>query len=459
MATAAFIVFLPLGLYFLKNPDSFFGHPTVVAITDERVSEGQVASAFAENALRVAGMFVLSGDPALIHNLPRRPAFDWSLAIFLVVGLAAWLKKLWARERVAVFLLLWISVMLLPTLLSDGAPNFSRAIGILPALYIIPAWGLHYVSRFTFHAIRITHHEPRTTHHAIRVACYLLPCLLSAAFTITDYFYTFPALPANYYLYDVDKVDAAQRLMALSQTDRIFLPPLWSQHATFALLSRHAGFKSFDNGEIVVLPAHDSSKGMIYAFPSHADAAYMEEFERTYGPLARKEIIDDPLGRPLLHIYRIAPADIPDNASGLPASLPIAPQKRVNSNFNNEIQFVGYRMLAPQVDDQPYQLTLIWQARQPIPRDYTLFIHVTDAAGRRVAQRDRRPGNGSYPTTVWSAGDILVESYELFPKNASGTLQFVVGWYRSGVGERVRVLDAGGKMIDDKITFSAEPTS
>src|SRR5262249_45037290 len=106
----------------------------------------------------------------------------------------------------------------------------------------------------------------------------------------------------------------------------------------------------------------------------------------------------------------------------------------------------------------PYQLTLVWQARQPIVHDYTLFIHLDEANGNRSAQRDRRPGNGSYPTTAWAAGDIVSETYEMFPKNPGGPLQFVVGWYRRDNGARVSVLDANGNSIDDKVPFKAEGT-
>lgn len=447
IAATAFVVFLPLGLYFFQNPQSFFGHPTVVAITDQRVSEGDVLSAFVANLWRVAGMFFIRGDEAWIHNLAGRPVFDGVSASFFVVGLGVWAQKLWRRERIGVFLAIWTAIMLLPTLLSDAAPNFSRAIGIMPALFVIPAWGIHYV----YDALS------RITHHALRFSFALL-LLLSAAFTFRDYFAIFPAQPETYTAYDVDKIDAAQHLMNLARTDRIYLPPLWARHATFALLTREAGFKSFDNGEVMVLPARDPQRGMVYAFPAIADPAYMQEFERAYGVLARKAVVNDARGQPLLIEYRIAAQDIPASATALLQTLPIAPQKMVAANFDNQIEFVGYRLLAPQSSEQPYQLTLVWQAQQPMAYDYTLFIHLNDASGNRVAQRDRRPGNGSYPTTAWSAGDLVIETYEMSPRTAGGPLQFAVGWYRRDNGQRLPVLDANGHVMDDKVTFAAEGT-
>ena len=46
----------------------------------------------------------------------------------------------------AVFWVLWLTVMFLPTLLSTGAPDFSRSTGAIPAICFLPALGLvrHY---------------------------------------------------------------------------------------------------------------------------------------------------------------------------------------------------------------------------------------------------------------------------------------------------------------------------
>jgi hypothetical protein len=458
IALTSFIVFLPLGAYFLQHPDQFIGHPKAVFLTGERIQEENPLSAFTANLARVAGMFFVSGDAEWIHNIPYRPVFDGVIAIFFIIGLVVWARKLWAREPIAIFVLLWLSVMLVPTLLSDAAPNFSRSIGIMPIIFIIPAWGLQVANsglRMTIERIRHSPLATPITNYQLPITFYSLLFALSAFITFNDYFYQFPAIPDNYYFYDADKVDAAQYLLERAKTDRIYLPPLWSQHATFELLTRDAGFKSFDNGEIIVLPPRDGQHSMTYAFPAHADPIYIEYFAEMYSTLAQRETINDVLGRPLLTMFRIAPQAIPADAATLSAALPIAPRKLVNANFNGELRFIGYRIVAPTTDDKPYQLTLVWQAQKHIARDYTLFIHLNDANGNRLTQKDRRPGNGSYPTTVWDAGETLVDSYELWPKGGVPA-QFVVGWYRSDDKQRVPVVDTNGSVVDDKVTFSVK---
>ena len=81
-----------------------------------------------------------------------------------------------------------------------------------------------------------------------------------------------------------------------------------------------------------------------------------------------------------------------------------------------------------------------------------------DAAGKRISQRDRRPGNGSYATNRWQAGDIVIETYEVWAEGTPGALQLAVGWYDRTDGTRLRVLDAVGKPLADSVIFAAEAT-
>ncbi len=44
----------------------------------------------------------------------------------------------------SLFVLIWIPVMLLPTILAEDSPHFLRAVGVLPVALIVPAIGLEY---------------------------------------------------------------------------------------------------------------------------------------------------------------------------------------------------------------------------------------------------------------------------------------------------------------------------
>lgn len=82
---------------------------------------------------------------------------------------------------------------------------------------------------------------------------------------------------------------------------------------------------------------------------------------------------------------------------------------------------------------------LLWQGLAPAKGDYTLFVQVLNAEGRLVAQQDGPPLGGRYPTSAWSAGDVVRErrSITLPPDLAPGAYSVIVGWYAQPSGERL----------------------
>jgi len=56
-------------------------------------------------------------------------------------------------------------------------------------------------------------------------------------------------------------------------------------------------------------------------------------------------------------------------------------------------------------------VTVYWQVLAPFERDYTVFVHFTDHAGRGVAEAGSWPGSGSYPTRLWQPGTVIVDRY------------------------------------------------
>ena len=91
------------------------------------------------NALLVVRQFYDQGDMNARHNLPGRPANDALMAVLLTAGCLACLWRITLpRGRL---LLIWMSVMLLPTLLSGEAPHSLRGSGALPPLAMLYAAG------------------------------------------------------------------------------------------------------------------------------------------------------------------------------------------------------------------------------------------------------------------------------------------------------------------------------
>ena len=56
-------------------------------------------------------------------------------------------------------------------------------------------------------------------------------------------------------------------------------------------------------------------------------------------------------------------------------------------------------------------VSLFWEVTAPVAADYTIFVHVLDAAGNIVAQLDRPPGGGTSPTSGWQTGQLWQDTY------------------------------------------------
>jgi hypothetical protein len=99
-------------------------------------------------------------------------------------------------------------------------------------------------------------------------------------------------------------------------------------------------------------------------------------------------------------------------------------------------------------------LTLYWEAMEPVPADYTAFIHVLDAGGAMVAQGDGPPLHGWYPSSAWEPGQIIADHRQiLLPEGIdAANLRVAVGLYTPADGVRAPVIDAQGmRQGEDRI--------
>ncbi|PMP84011.1 MAG: phospholipid carrier-dependent glycosyltransferase, partial [Roseiflexus castenholzii] len=72
-----------------------------------------------------------------------------------------------------------------------------------------------------------------------------------------------------------------------------------------------------------------------------------------------------------------------------------------------------------------------WRATRPPPLDYTVYVHLVDEAGAKVAQRDVPPLEGRRPTSRWMPGDLVRDDQDLFiPETVPpGTYRLLTGMY------------------------------
>ncbi len=124
----------------------------------------------------------------------------------------------------------------------------------------------------------------------------------------------------------------------------------------------------------------------------------------------------------------------------------------VRFNFEDKLALIGYDLDRRVVEPGgTVRLTLYWQALAPMERDYTVFTHVIGADGRRWAQKDSQPRGGSAPTSAWQPGQTVADEYRLVlaPDTPPGVCDVVVGLYLASSGDRLGVLDEGGRLRSD----------
>ncbi|MBI4118821.1 MAG: glycosyltransferase family 39 protein [Parcubacteria group bacterium] len=136
----AVITMTPLLAYYIQNPADFLGRAVQVSIFNSPAP----GTALAESAIKTLGMFNFYGDGNWRHNLAGRPELFWPIGIGFLIGLFYTLRHIKSPSNF--FLILWFLVMLLPNFLApEGAPHALRALGAMPAVFILSAVGL---SRF-----------------------------------------------------------------------------------------------------------------------------------------------------------------------------------------------------------------------------------------------------------------------------------------------------------------------
>lgn len=86
---------------------------------------------------------------------------------------------------------------------------------------------------------------------------------------------------------------------------------------------------------------------------------------------------------------------------------------------------------------QTQPLTLTWQIAQPVPTNYTVFIHFRDPqTGQNSFTADGPPLAGWYPTSWWTMAEIITDRHNItIPATVTpGEYNLVIGWYDPPTG-------------------------
>jgi 4-amino-4-deoxy-L-arabinose transferase-like glycosyltransferase len=319
------------------------------------------------------GMFVWRGDPQSHYNLPSRPVLDPVTGVLFIGGCL--LACLGLRRPANAFCLIWMLVMLVPTMLSQPAPHFVRASGAMLTAFVFPGLAVGWIQARLGRGGRI----------ALTVA---LSLLLSAnfVFTFQDYFDRWANLDevrafrhaglaelAHY----LDRAPADTPLAACTpflneshyfwRSDRQVLPYLMNRSGLTI------GWYNCEEAQIFLRGGEQGRYlfGDDLGFASFAPTAWagQAQTEAVFrdSRLLRVEGVET-LGQWLSELIR------PDQS---------------RQTFGRTMEFVGYAAEpAPASAGGTIELLTAWRVLTPPPVDLAIFVHLTDGQGRLVAQGD-----------------------------------------------------------------------
>ncbi|MEQ8672865.1 MAG: glycosyltransferase family 39 protein [Aggregatilineales bacterium] len=113
----------------------------------------------------------------------------------------------------------------------------------------------------------------------------------------------------------------------------------------------------------------------------------------------------------------------------------------VNQSFDGLIALYGYSLN----NDNGLLFEPVWVAQSEIDEDFTVFVHIVDENGIIVTQRDLMPRQNSYPTSLWTTGEYIADSF-YFADLPDGSYTLRVGLYIQSSGF---VLNVNNEIMKD----------
>lgn len=456
----AFVVILPLGVYFFQHPADFYGRAAQISVFSPGWTAGDPAGRLWQSIKETGRMFTIWGDPNYRFNIAGRPVFGALDGFLFWTGLPLCLCLAFRSEgvrRVAYAMLFpWLGIMLLPMLLSaEGLPYYQRAVGILPAIYFFPALLLDSLVSLIERRLAVG----RRTALLLCHAGLLLFTILLTIRVYCDYFSAWHMALRNDDDRRVAMVYVADYLAKAPPEQVLYLSTEYPQHPTLAFLApeRYDGIHWFDAQQCLPLP------------PTGARATYLFLMENAPLPSLMARVSDlrrvetglDRFGRPVFEVYCWEGGDLPQPADQSPALWspevtvePGGPQGLRHSidlpvDLGHVIAFLGHDRSADAVGPgEMLEVVLYWRLLRRPDHHCSMFAHLLDSQSRIVAEYDAN----RYVADFWNeqGGELLLSYFPLRvnPDTPPGEYRFEIGVYDQATGERLPVIDGGEEVAD-----------
>lgn len=478
MTTIALLLLMPLVWAFVTQPGLLNGRTEQVSIFS--IAQGETPSTvlqrLGDNVQVALRSFYNAGDQNLRHNLPGRSINDAALAVLFSLGLFAAAQGILkaARHRL---LLIWLVVMLMPTVFSNLAPHALRSVGVLPPLALLSGAGAGWVLQRT---------SRMTTLHRAGGGLLLIVVLGSGSLSTYDYFVRWAGQAQLGAHFDLERYLAAQRVAEWLNSDE-----------QSALLLSQALYQTpqmrFVVGE---LPRQDLSDGAsvpneqvvlnITAVPDmgnrqatfllhkHEDGVVASWREPRAADMLTSASIDraQVIRWPLIHTQWPILMESPLRREGQTLPVPRQIAHPLAVTFENGMKLVGYEITegtTPWHNGRGFHLVTFWErtnvgAVAQQAQDFDAFVHLYNDGV--LSQSNGPLGNHltvslwtpDFPVSLW-AQDTVVESRHFLPIPSSvtpGKAHFELGLVNNSTGQsRIGIVDGAGQVSAGQVDFGA----
>jgi len=132
--------------------------------------------------------------------------------------------------------------------------------------------------------------------------------------------------------------------------------------------------------------------------------------------------------------------EIPRTNDELPVIAQLAIHSSIREQTSLDYSFgdvIGAQQPRVTLQGSEVELCTYWRALQLMSTDYSQFVHVLDANNELIAQSDRIPLNGAYPTFAWQVDEPIQECILIAVADGAIPYTIAVGFYQLETGERL----------------------
>ncbi len=120
----------------------------------------------------------------------------------------------------------------------------------------------------------------------------------------------------------------------------------------------------------------------------------------------------------------------------------------IGATFGNAIELTGFTLKSKIQNLHPgdeVAVSLVWRALAPVDADYVITVQLVGPDGRVYGQRDAPPLEGAAPTSTWTPGEVLTDTYRfsVAADAPPGEYRLLTGVYTPETGERLPVQRGG----------------